>query len=206
MSHLNDVQGTWQFFSVDLAGDPEKTHELIDDLEACFWVMLWTAIHFLDSDAKPYHLTLFSECFEAESGAETGGRAKYQYFAKTTARISFPCKPLHDLTNKMCRYFAMYYYLQDEPEKRQQKYADPASGLLALLDEALARSDWPLADVVPNRFPSNSRPREQQLLDSLSPDAPIPIDEEVAAARCPAKNVVIHVCEIRSDVEDRTGR
>ena len=81
------LQGTWQFLSVGLTWDPDKTHELMDDLEACFWVLLWQSIHFFDCNADSDHLDLFDEYRDNErTGERTGGRGKFCYLTIGASR------------------------------------------------------------------------------------------------------------------------
>ncbi|KAH8099843.1 hypothetical protein BXZ70DRAFT_222102 [Cristinia sonorae] len=58
---LSGRTGTWYFLSVDLARHPYKNHDILDDLESCFWVLLWQAIHHLKSSADYTDLEIFKE-------------------------------------------------------------------------------------------------------------------------------------------------
>ncbi|KAI0344314.1 hypothetical protein BDW22DRAFT_1355684 [Trametopsis cervina] len=37
--------GTWQFMSIGILTDPTKVHTIMDDVESCFWVFYYSALH-----------------------------------------------------------------------------------------------------------------------------------------------------------------
>ncbi|CAL1696854.1 unnamed protein product [Somion occarium] len=41
--------GTWRFLSIHFCKNPFKTHEIHDDLESCFWVLIWMAVRYVKS-------------------------------------------------------------------------------------------------------------------------------------------------------------
>ena len=73
-------QGTWQFISVALLRRPTKEHDLLDDIESCFWVLLYVSfIHFELIEGEP-NLDIFSEYCNREVANGTyhalGGQGK----------------------------------------------------------------------------------------------------------------------------------
>ncbi|KAL4242739.1 hypothetical protein ABKN59_011864 [Abortiporus biennis] len=53
--------GTWYFMSILLARHKQKVHSILDDLESCFWVLLYVALHRFKNDADRSILKMFDE-------------------------------------------------------------------------------------------------------------------------------------------------
>ncbi|KIP02472.1 hypothetical protein PHLGIDRAFT_79080, partial [Phlebiopsis gigantea 11061_1 CR5-6] len=43
-SSSDNRQGTWRFMSIPLLSKPEKLHDIADDLESVYWVLLYGAM------------------------------------------------------------------------------------------------------------------------------------------------------------------
>ena len=90
-------QGTWQFISIALLRRPTKEHDLLDDIESCFWVLLYVSfIHFELIEGKP-NLNIFSEYCNREVANGTyhalGGQGK-QALVSTDEMFSYKWKSL----------------------------------------------------------------------------------------------------------------
>ncbi len=54
------VQGTWQFMSIDQLAGVAKRHSITDDVESCFWVLLYIAVHSFVRIRGNVPLTMFA--------------------------------------------------------------------------------------------------------------------------------------------------
>ncbi|KAH8102119.1 hypothetical protein BXZ70DRAFT_54503 [Cristinia sonorae] len=77
--------GTWQFMSIALGRNPLKIHDILDDVESCFWVLLYQAIHHMPCpNDSGKHLKMFNEFDLNPVGGvllETGGKGKRSYLS-----------------------------------------------------------------------------------------------------------------------------
>ncbi|KAG9317806.1 hypothetical protein JVU11DRAFT_2029 [Chiua virens] len=102
-SRRPDRTGTWQFMSAKLLQDPEKHHELPDDLESFLHVLAWITLRYVPAidtySVSDRHddLSMFDEVCAKKGHFERGGRAKARAFAagaypseKFRPRISTP--------------------------------------------------------------------------------------------------------------------
>lgn len=144
--------------SVRLASGANMAHVFMDDLEPCFWVLLWQAIHFFESDATAYHPTMFNEYKNDEtSGEMTGGAKKWHFLLSRSKRVTFTCRPLNDLVEKFGNFLRTYYCLHEQPEKQLALFHDPSPDVLRFFYEALASQDWPEADAIPDCYAPGQR-------------------------------------------------
>ena len=71
------VQGTWQFISVRLLSQPGAEHQLQDDLESFFWVLLWVSLRYTAHNQDPERLgSLLSSFDQVFWGSNQGGEHK----------------------------------------------------------------------------------------------------------------------------------
>ena len=97
-AHL--LQGTWQFISIQLLQDIAKPHEIFDDLESFFWVLLFLAVHRFEYEGG-FQMRVFDETSSAidavRGRVSTGGCAKRYWL--DWPRLTFVSKPLQALIN-----------------------------------------------------------------------------------------------------------
>ena len=111
---------------------PDKIHEFVDDLEACFWVLLWQATRLFEYEATFNVDELFDEYVESESGGEaTGGRQKILLFFQDFKRVTFSCKPLQHLTCLGSRSFRRSTQHDDGRTRPQPKTLKPGGSATA---------------------------------------------------------------------------
>src|SRR5579863_8948768 len=76
------AQGTWQFISVARLLDPWSTpHQISDDLESFFWVLLYQIVHGLDQK-KAYRqdmVDVFDQYESVKGNRSRGGRKKLSF-------------------------------------------------------------------------------------------------------------------------------
>ncbi|TCD65436.1 hypothetical protein EIP91_002692 [Steccherinum ochraceum] len=142
--------GTWLFMSALLAKFPERVQNLSDDLESCYWVLLYNAFQLFASDADHHIFTMFDFQNDYLVDSEvTGGSMKVSYIHRA-AIPTFTCAPLQQLMDALRTHFRHYYALRmgEDFLDLPAWYHDPAAAMLRCFDDALARTDWPASDVL----------------------------------------------------------
>lgn len=163
--------GTWQFMSIKLLRCPGVAHEVHDDLESCFWVLVYIALHHFKHDAPDrFDLSFFSEhkCAEIKAGQprySLGGDGKAGVLS--TARlnnITFKSKAVVQLVQNLARVFRRYTsaYLVpsmifDERDKQafdaEHEFVGNPVNVLNVFKTVLAIDDWLPRDWVDDRYP-----------------------------------------------------
>ncbi|KAH8099761.1 hypothetical protein BXZ70DRAFT_1008742 [Cristinia sonorae] len=166
--------GTWQFLSIGLASNPKKPQDVLDDIESCFWVLLYSAVHHFESTADRTILTMFDYRDQYMAEEMTGGGQKLGYLCGCLD-LEFTCPPLQDLISQLRHHFRAYNF-NEGPLVEIVEIAT----ILRYFDDALARTDWPEADVLRDRFPGEQRPSVSSL-HSVS-DFQNPVQQERPAA------------------------
>lgn len=146
---------------------PGKIHELSDDLESHFFVMLHTALHFVKHN-KPSGLNMkfiFDEvAISHGTGTHCGGEGK-AYMYRRGLGVKFSSKPITALFRKLLRLFkSLKCYHEhrnsenDPPQsvvKEVEKLKDCAE-IRKLFAEALESKGWPTrCDKVEDQYPSS---------------------------------------------------
>ncbi|THH26779.1 hypothetical protein EUX98_g7406 [Antrodiella citrinella] len=173
--------GTWQFLSIALGWNSRKYHDISDDLESCYWVLLYIAIHHCASDAELKHLDMFNQCnvkMNGDTVLTTGGNDKMLYVQSLNSleSITFECGPLEYVLIALGDSISEYYASMKLPTKKaaasllsgtKTKTAPlpakdvvpsrpyPVDKALEVINAALKASDeaWPEADILEDRFP-----------------------------------------------------
>ncbi|THH29054.1 hypothetical protein EUX98_g5131 [Antrodiella citrinella] len=167
--------GTWQFLSIALGWDPRKFHDVSDDYESCYWVLLYNAIHYCASDAAlPDALTMFNQCQLRRNGdtvMATGGDEKSLYVEdkNPARRIKFECGPLQYVLLHFGKSIATYYEAfknsVDDGDSLLTGLAAPVAAevvpsrafpcdeILQTIDKALLSTLWPASDFLEDQCP-----------------------------------------------------
>ncbi|KAH8102088.1 hypothetical protein BXZ70DRAFT_1016220 [Cristinia sonorae] len=155
--------GTWQFISILLGQNPLKIHNILDDVESCFWVLLYQAIHHMPCpNTSGKHLKMFDECKRRHIGKvflETGWNGKRHYLSYPSGSVQFECMLLKTLIRKLSFHFELYHrYLADlefgiVDVKRNPEKEDPPK-VLAIFRDALELDGWPERDALPDQYPA----------------------------------------------------
>ena len=131
-----------------LSDQPHRVQKTLDDIESCYWVFLYHAFHYFSSTADRRTLEMFDYCEDGYGDSEiTGGAMKMQFLLKRR-RPTFACLPLQALADSLHMQVKMFFA---DLSKVRVEVVGPA--MLSLFDDALARTDWPEADVLQDRFP-----------------------------------------------------
>ncbi|KAH8099749.1 hypothetical protein BXZ70DRAFT_907768 [Cristinia sonorae] len=173
--------GTWQFLSIALGLNPRKVHDILDDLESCYWVLLYQALHHFESNEKTREtLKMFDEYNEliAPDGTYmcTGGMKKFVYLLTTTppyGPVRFDSPGLDDVIRGLSAQLHRYYRadVPNSPEfavLRRELLENPGLAMLATIKAALRKKDkhWPKNDRLPDLFPRISARNERKTIDA----------------------------------------
>ncbi|KAH8099751.1 hypothetical protein BXZ70DRAFT_1008731 [Cristinia sonorae] len=169
--------GTWQFLSVALGMNIAKVHDILDDLESCYWVLLYQALHhFKSSESTRDSLKMFDEYKERVLPGGiyvcTGGDQKYLYLNLSTKQVCFECATLNDVIQALTGQFETYYTACKKPNSkkfvnlRKRLLRKPGVSMLAVLNSALRNGEWPPKDALPDLFPRISAHSEEKFIDA----------------------------------------
>ncbi|CAL1700316.1 unnamed protein product [Somion occarium] len=162
--------GTWQFISMALLQEPDKSHEVRDDLESCFWVLLYVSLHYFKHNGRDvsFSLGFFDEIKERK----VAGEAQYQSFGgnlkasllggKELDAVHWECGPLDQLIHTLARLWKMAHVLDDDVVSLMGgsqrdillSALDKVSIVLDMFDTALASEGWKDKDAIPDQYPS----------------------------------------------------
>ncbi|CAL1712413.1 unnamed protein product [Somion occarium] len=182
-------RGTWQFISVPLLRRPKKGHEVHDDLESSFWVLLYISLHYF-KHTKLFDVDFFNEYNEySRKDSSTrhayGGLAKKDFLSGTLRDVKWTCAPLTKLLHKFGDLFDQYqfYYGRRDREEHAasftdiQNQLDQVDSVLDLFDTALASDEWPENDVLPDQYSRNDEKKETEEHHHLKSQAVAPARE-----------------------------
>ena len=101
--------------STKLLSNPGARHTITDDLESHFFVLMWTALHWVKHD-RPGHPRInmgyiFDQQCPYDDGVIMGGAGKiimYESQNSGLADIQFACKPFNDLFWDLWMLFSKY--------------------------------------------------------------------------------------------------
>ena len=171
-------QGTWQFISIELLRQPSKHHDILDDIESCFWVLLYVSfIHFELERGVP-RFNLFNEYNDdiAEDGSchMRGGQGKQTLISTNEMKsYQWKCPALNWLIRSfvdVLKDLAHFRSKADNPRNAAMletveadlRTVDP---ILKIFDEALASDLW-IEDrrAVPVEKSTKKREEQKKLL------------------------------------------
>ena len=146
-------QGTWQFISVALLRKPTKPHDILDDIESCFWVLLYISfIHFELEKGVP-RLGIFNEYSDEidqyGNCHAMGGQGK-QSILQEMDGYQWKCRALDWIIHSMAYIFENLAHLRSQTRDPQKVEASETleaelrkvDPILEILDEALASDLW----------------------------------------------------------------
>lgn len=156
-----------------------KVHELSDDLESHFFVLLFEGLHFVEHN-KPYGIFLqgiFDQVdVDPETGIHCGGDGKIAFYTNKVSivnqRLEFTSEPFTTLTRGLYRLFASLHHYHvakdwnknpDESDVTNVGKLEGCVGVEKLLDEALKSDKWPTeCDKVADQYPPTKRLKPEQ--------------------------------------------
>jgi hypothetical protein len=165
--------------STRLLSTPGKAHELCDDLESFWFVLLFEGLHFVKHN-KPSGIkmaTLFDQVdVSLTTGTHTGGLGKSYLYSNNsvlmTKVLEFDSKPFTVLVRRIYLLFRSlnaYYRAQDDEEdhsetvKENVRKLESCAEIERLLREALKSEEWPKhCDKAQDQYPPGRRLTPQQ--------------------------------------------
>ena len=156
-----------------------SVHELNDDLESHFFVLLFEGLHFVEHN-KPngiYVDAIFDQVHvNSETGNHYGGQGKGFLYAGTITvmnnLLEFTSKPFTTLIRGLYRLFAtLFIYHAVKNRQITPNESDVGSvgelegcvGVVALFEEALRSEEWPTeCDKVLDQYPSTELSEPEQ--------------------------------------------
>ena len=121
-------KGTWQFMSTRLLTIPGSQHEITDDLESHFFVLMWVALHSVEhnrttGDERINMEYIFDQQWQNFDGIVRGGAGKTQMYLTEDALllgVGFACKPFNDLFWGLWNLFSNYNISRSLAHKRRE--------------------------------------------------------------------------------------
>lgn len=157
------MQGTWQFLSIALLqGSGFKEHEIQDDLESCYWALLYICFHHYKHNCPRFSLKFFDEYEGPEDNKPpSGGKLKYFFITQSEVEeIEWDCQPLNDLIHKLTAILAKYYLASAVlPRRKTEDFLSQHAALgqgtefLNCFKSALASEEWPENDTLEDQMP-----------------------------------------------------
>ena len=165
--------------STRLLSAPGKVHELCDDLESLWFVLLFEGLHFVKhNNPRGIKMATIFDHFDVSltTGTHTGGLGKRDLYSNNgvlmTKVLEFDSKPFTALVRQIYRLFKSlnaYYMAQDEEEtpsdsvKENARKLESCAEIERLLEEALKSDEWPAScDKVQDQYPPTRRLTPQQ--------------------------------------------
>ena len=160
--------------STRLLTTPGKAHELRDDLESLWFVLLYEALHFVKHNKPPgIQMDIIFDQVRAcpTTGVHTGGLGKRDLYSfgdiLMTRTLDFGNKPFNSLVGQVYHLFQTLnlYYMERSLAKNQEggynspvvncvKKLDDCMEIERLLREALSAEGWPEScDKVQDHYP-----------------------------------------------------
>ncbi|CAL1708971.1 unnamed protein product [Somion occarium] len=221
--------GTWQFMSVMFLQDAKKGHDVHDDLESSFWVLLYTSLlHFEHNKGRVSDLNFFDEYEEySEDGSGTrhayGGLAKKGFLAGVIPQVKWKCAPLTTLIHKFGDLLDLYQFYHSKLYmdefvarfKDIQEKLDQVDTVLNLFDAALASDEWPENDALPDQYNRKTKDKvaekrsdsESQAITSAAREGnPTSIASMTPPALVPTRSAIPEVHRGIRSVKRRGGR
>ncbi|CAL1708930.1 unnamed protein product [Somion occarium] len=173
--------GTWQFISILLLRDPKKGHDVHDDLESSFWVLLYVSLHYFPHNLGPAFDAGFFDEYKEQPDLRAGdgkirplgGFEKAGFLNYTLQDIIWECAPLNTLIHVVGNIFDDYNTSHRKRNNNEneaarfsaiQEQLDRVDMILNHFDTALATDGWPESDALPDQFPLKTKKQEDQMI------------------------------------------
>ena len=122
-------QGTWQFMSTRLLTNPGSRHTVADDLESHYFVLMWTALHWVEHNQPDDPCIDMENIFDQQrplpgrGGLVKGGAGKVEMYESRDAElrgVEFTCKPFNELFWDLWSLFAEYLAQRREAARKRR--------------------------------------------------------------------------------------
>jgi len=120
------MQGTWQFMSTRLLTRLESRHTITDDLESHYFVLMWTALHWIkhnrpgDPSIGMEHI--FDHQWPLANGIVKGGAGKVEMYGSRDSQlcdVEFACEPFNELFWDLWMLFSEYLEQRREASRKR---------------------------------------------------------------------------------------
>ncbi|KAI0073821.1 hypothetical protein K474DRAFT_1774461 [Panus rudis PR-1116 ss-1] len=169
--------GTWRFMSCALLEEIGKSHEIYDDMQSIFWVMLFVAARHLKHTGK-FNILIFDEeedCTSLNGTLTTiGGIHKLSYLDRS--KTKFECRALEDMFMQFRKFWLNYHYrdrITYEKIHDDTPLQGVASQLLQTFDAALCRpaQDWENGEWMDDQYPKWDGSQVRQSMLAITTEA-----------------------------------
>ncbi|KAI0344305.1 hypothetical protein BDW22DRAFT_1427927 [Trametopsis cervina] len=178
--------GTWQFMSIGILTDPTKAHTIMDDVESCFWVFYYTALHHFKIISGWPRVDIFDEQKQQVKAGRVVFVGGYGKLAALTSGaildIQFESRPMtdaiHGFSQILGEYYRALFALRDvwrrkaddakarEELKTVSEKIESVLDIIAIFDESLKSTEWPEDDdAIPDPFPRTPTATERNKPD-----------------------------------------
>lgn len=156
--------GTWQFMSTRLLTNPGSRHTIADDLESHYFVLMWTALHWVEHNQPDDPCIDMENIFDQQrplpgrGGLVKGGAGKVEMYESRDAElrgVEFTCKPFNELFWDLWSLFAEYLAQRREAARKRRPGPEPSVSpqeVINLFKAALEKPGW-INDKVVDQFP-----------------------------------------------------
>jgi len=172
------LQGTWQFMSTRLLTDPGSKHTITDDLESHYFVLMWTALHWVKHNRPGEPGIDMENIFDQQrpipGGIVKGGAGKLEMYGSRGSElheVEFFCRPFDELFWELWMLFGGYLAQRREAARKR----DPGPGEYPNRDPQSVENSDPDVDSEPSVSP-------QEVIDLFEAALKQPgwIDDKVA--------------------------
>ena len=116
LTYVRMFHSTWQYMSTRLLTEPGKAHELCDDIQSLWFVLLYEALHFVKHNEPPeinMDILFNYVWLSPGTGIHTGGLGKRDFYgfgrAMMTQTLSFNTVPFTGLIRQVYALFRNLY-------------------------------------------------------------------------------------------------
>lgn len=149
--------------------DNGKKHEIQDDLESCYWVLLYISFHYFKHSHPKFDIGFFDEYEPPQEGKPASGGNKKQIFLMRNdivkRNVTWDCKPLNLLIRELSVLFQMYHMHASMPPLgksaaflEHHALIGRVDVILESFDNALESNEWPeLNDALEDQMPTKPK-------------------------------------------------
>ncbi|KAI0078549.1 hypothetical protein K474DRAFT_1706431 [Panus rudis PR-1116 ss-1] len=190
--------GTWACMSIKLLQDPHGEHDISDDLESCFWVLVHTALHYFPHKRAHKGRVVFPDfdeftethCDLHNKQHKYGGKSKLAFLQSPNglATFTWDCVPLDTLIHDVAQIVLQYNAGLNQGKvrtsvshKEAREFLSNPTNLLNRFNKALASRGWPSEDKVDNLYPQgfqSTSSSDQENSNTQSDDEEQPSEDE----------------------------
>ncbi|KIP02474.1 hypothetical protein PHLGIDRAFT_37885 [Phlebiopsis gigantea 11061_1 CR5-6] len=129
--------GTRQFMSIPMLSERGKNHDIADDLESVYWVLLFGAMHMFTPPDKDIPLEIFDDEGVDHNGHLIGGNAKKNWLRDPGGlrALELPSPELRELLLDSQKCWLMFHLARDGSVDRDKDLQDEAKKVLELASD-----------------------------------------------------------------------